>query len=76
MKTGAVGLVGAGVGVGMGVAGVGVGVHPLERTLNRNGDVCGGRGGELGRRLEAWLSESESEVALAEPVGSDGRKNN
>lgn len=26
-----------------------------ERELNSTGDLCGGRGGELGRRLEAWL---------------------
>lgn len=27
-----------------------------EQMLNTTGDICGGRGGELGRRLEAWLS--------------------
>ncbi|KAG6835620.1 hypothetical protein H0H93_016444 [Arthromyces matolae] len=27
-----------------------------EQTLNTTGDLCGGRGGELGRRLEAWLT--------------------
>ncbi|KAH9896958.1 hypothetical protein C8Q73DRAFT_642052 [Cubamyces lactineus] len=26
-----------------------------EKLLNATGDYCGGRGGELGRRLEAWL---------------------
>ncbi|OSX63463.1 hypothetical protein POSPLADRAFT_1180391 [Postia placenta MAD-698-R-SB12] len=26
-----------------------------EKLLNATGDICGGRGGELGRRLEAWL---------------------
>ncbi|KAJ6484473.1 hypothetical protein C8R47DRAFT_980813 [Mycena vitilis] len=26
-----------------------------ERLLDTTGDICGGRGGELGRRLEAWL---------------------
>ncbi|GJE86638.1 hypothetical protein PsYK624_027190 [Phanerochaete sordida] len=26
-----------------------------ERILDQRGDICGGRGGELGRRLEAWL---------------------
>jgi hypothetical protein len=26
-----------------------------EQMLNTTGDYCGGRGGELGRRLEAWL---------------------
>ena len=30
----------------------------LERTLNHSGDECGGRGGELGRRLEAWLKDT------------------
>lgn len=29
-----------------------------ERLLNTTGDFCGGRGGELGRRLEAWLSDA------------------
>ncbi|KAF9256402.1 hypothetical protein L218DRAFT_966408 [Marasmius fiardii PR-910] len=27
-----------------------------ENTLDTTGDICGGRGGELGRRLEAWLT--------------------
>jgi len=27
-----------------------------DQVLNTTGDICGGRGGELGRRLEAWLS--------------------
>ncbi|KAF9240465.1 hypothetical protein BU15DRAFT_87686 [Melanogaster broomeanus] len=27
-----------------------------EQMLTTTGDICGGRGGELGRRLEAWLS--------------------
>lgn len=31
----------------------------LERILDVRGDECGGRGGELGRRLEAWLVEVE-----------------
>lgn len=26
-----------------------------EKMLDVTGDICGGRGGELGRRLEAWL---------------------
>ncbi|KAG9311592.1 hypothetical protein JVU11DRAFT_7801 [Chiua virens] len=34
-----------------------------EQTLVTTGDICGGRGGELGRRLEAWLS-----------VNGDGRR--
>lgn len=29
-----------------------------EKTLDMTGDICGGRGGELGRRLEAWLTVS------------------
>ncbi|KZP23503.1 hypothetical protein FIBSPDRAFT_695751, partial [Athelia psychrophila] len=29
-----------------------------ERLLTTTGDFCGGRGGELGRRLEAWLSDA------------------
>lgn len=33
----------------------------LERMLDIRGDVCGGRGGELGRRLEAWLVEGSPE---------------
>ncbi|KAH8115884.1 hypothetical protein DFH11DRAFT_1506822 [Phellopilus nigrolimitatus] len=32
-----------------------------ERMLNVQGDICGGRGGELGRRLEAWLIETSPE---------------
>ena len=27
-----------------------------EQMLKTTGDICGGRGGELGRRLEAWLT--------------------
>jgi hypothetical protein len=30
--------------------------HQKEKMLNTTGDICGGRGGELGRRLEAWLT--------------------
>ncbi|TFK25349.1 protein kinase subdomain-containing protein PKL/CAK/Fmp29 [Coprinopsis marcescibilis] len=29
-----------------------------EQMLKQTGDICGGRGGELGRRLEAWLTVS------------------
>ncbi|PSR71468.1 hypothetical protein PHLCEN_2v12735 [Hermanssonia centrifuga] len=39
-----------------------------EKLLNSTGDYCGGRGGELGRRLEAWLcvnGDSEGRVELA-----------
>ncbi|KAJ7152675.1 hypothetical protein C8R43DRAFT_1087855 [Mycena crocata] len=31
-----------------------------EQMLDTTGDICGGRGGELGRRLEAWLTVSEN----------------
>ncbi|KAJ3500163.1 hypothetical protein NLJ89_g9912 [Agrocybe chaxingu] len=31
-----------------------------EQMLNTTGDICGGRGGELGRRLEAWIEVSGS----------------
>ncbi|KAI9063538.1 hypothetical protein FKP32DRAFT_1685924 [Trametes sanguinea] len=30
-------------------------IKEREKLLNATGDFCGGRGGELGRRLEAWL---------------------
>ena len=30
----------------------------MEKMLVGTGDICGGRGGELGRRLEAWLVRS------------------
>ncbi|KAF9029134.1 hypothetical protein BDZ89DRAFT_1065660 [Hymenopellis radicata] len=30
-----------------------------EQMLDMTGDICGGRGGELGRRLEAWLTVTE-----------------
>ena len=39
-----------------------------EKLLNATGDFCGGRGGELGRRLEAWLcvnGDSEGRIELA-----------
>lgn len=38
-----------------------------EKILNERGDFCGGRGGELGRRLEAWLvvnGDAEGRVEL------------
>lgn len=38
-----------------------VGEQKKEQMLNTTGDICGGRGGELGRRLEAWLSVNEDE---------------
>ncbi|KAJ7773833.1 hypothetical protein B0H16DRAFT_1450648 [Mycena metata] len=39
-----------------------------EQMLDTTGDICGGRGGELGRRLEAWLTVSEN----ASPEEEDG----
>lgn len=39
-----------------------------ERLLDSTGDFCGGRGGELGMRLDAWLTlngDSEGRVELA-----------
>ncbi|KAM5533904.1 hypothetical protein V8D89_012444 [Ganoderma adspersum] len=45
-----------GNGNGVPVAKVVVAVEKeREKLLNATGDFCGGRGGELGRRLEAWL---------------------
>lgn len=38
-----------------------------EKMLNTTGDICGGRGGELGRRLEHWLTVSENESGYADP---------
>ena len=38
-----------------------------EKLLTATGDFCGGRGGELGRRLEAWLcvnGDAEGRVEL------------
>ena len=38
-----------------------------EKILDERGDFCGGRGGELGRRLEAWLvvnGDAEGRVEL------------
>ncbi|KIY47694.1 hypothetical protein FISHEDRAFT_44759 [Fistulina hepatica ATCC 64428] len=35
-----------------------------ERMLDTTGDICGGRGGELGRRLEAWISVTGNEERL------------
>lgn len=37
-----------------------------ERLLNATGDICGGRGGELGRRLEAWLCVNGDEEGRVE----------
>jgi hypothetical protein len=42
-----------------------------EKMLNTTGDFCGGRGGELGRRLEAWLVTSSEEVDVDADVDVD-----
>lgn len=45
-----------------------------EKLLNTQGDFCGGRGGELGRRLEAWLTvkgDSEGRVQLKKRWSDD-----
>jgi len=38
-----------------------------EQMLNTTGDICGGRGGELGRRLEAWLTVNGNGNGYADP---------
>ncbi|KAF8799492.1 hypothetical protein BYT27DRAFT_7120349 [Phlegmacium glaucopus] len=40
-----------------------------EQMLNTTGDICGGRGGELGRRLEAWLTVNGNGNGYADPEG-------
>ncbi|KAL0576128.1 hypothetical protein V5O48_005846 [Marasmius crinis-equi] len=40
-----------------------------ENMLDTTGDICGGRGGELGRRLEAWLTVHGHE-AVPDPENS------
>ncbi|EIN08769.1 hypothetical protein PUNSTDRAFT_67873 [Punctularia strigosozonata HHB-11173 SS5] len=45
-----------------------------EKLLNATGDICGGRGGELGRRLEHWLHETshgEEDDTLRKWAGED-----
>jgi hypothetical protein len=34
------------------------------QMLDTTGDICGGRGGELGRRLEAWLHVNEGDIVI------------
>ncbi|KAI0764863.1 hypothetical protein C8Q74DRAFT_1205451 [Fomes fomentarius] len=46
-----------------------------EKLLNATGDFCGGRGGELGRRLEAWLyvnGDEDGRVDLGRRWEGDG----
>ncbi|RDB27484.1 hypothetical protein Hypma_003863 [Hypsizygus marmoreus] len=38
-----------------------------EQMLNTTGDYCGGRGGELGRRLEAWLTINGNQDGHSDP---------
>ncbi|KIK70042.1 hypothetical protein GYMLUDRAFT_213098 [Collybiopsis luxurians FD-317 M1] len=47
-----------------------------EQMLDTTGDICGGRGGELGRRLEAWLTVNghDSDIAVHEPVDGPRRR--
>jgi hypothetical protein len=44
-----------------------------ERMLDTDGDLCGGVGGELGRRLEAWLVENHVDYGYD---GADEREVN
>lgn len=44
-----------------------------EQMLNTTGDICGGRGGELGRRLEAWLSVNADEGSTNDGRAEEGR---
>ncbi|KAF8189412.1 hypothetical protein BJ912DRAFT_966855 [Pholiota molesta] len=77
-KSGSTGGKSGGAGAGAGVGGVRGPVKlssklPMleeqekEQMLNTTGDICGGRGGELGRRLEAWLSVSGNVQQLQQP---------
>ncbi|TFK47484.1 hypothetical protein OE88DRAFT_1810963 [Heliocybe sulcata] len=46
-----------------------------EKLLAATGDICGGRGGELGRRLEAWLSDTtEGRRRLSDADGHEYSK--
>jgi len=36
-----------------------------EKQLGPGGDICGGIGGELGRRLEAWLHQNQHSPPVA-----------
>ena len=36
-----------------------------EKHLGPGGDICGGIGGELGRRLEAWLHQNQHSPPVA-----------
>ena len=48
-----------------------------EKLLNATGDFCGGRGGELGRRLEAWLyvsGDADGRVGLGRRWEGEGEE--
>ncbi|KAJ4468697.1 hypothetical protein J3R30DRAFT_3661693 [Lentinula aciculospora] len=45
-----------------------------EQMLDTTGDICGGRGGELGRRLEAWLSVNGHEPNTSAPIDGPRRR--
>ncbi|KAJ3829145.1 hypothetical protein EV361DRAFT_878494 [Lentinula raphanica] len=45
-----------------------------EQMLDTTGDICGGRGGELGRRLEAWLSVNGHETNTSAPIDGPRRR--
>jgi hypothetical protein len=47
-----------------------------EQMLDITGDICGGRGGELGRRLEAWLSVSaQDEICDGNNINKNSNEN-
>ena len=48
-----------------------------EKLLNATGDFCGGRGGGLGRRLEAWLyvsGDADGRVGLGRRWEGEGEE--
>ena len=48
-----------------------------EKLLKETGDYCGGRGGELGRRLEAWLhvsGDGDGRVGLEQRWTGEGHE--
>ncbi|KAJ3863324.1 hypothetical protein EV359DRAFT_43376 [Lentinula novae-zelandiae] len=45
-----------------------------EQMLDTTGDICGGRGGELGRRLEAWLTVNGHEPNTSAPIDGPRRR--
>jgi len=47
-----------------------------EQMLMTTGDICGGHGGELGMRLEAWLSVNQDDVSASHSGGSSCNSDN